>query len=409
MMPSAEAGPAVGLSPAPQSSLRRHDIDWLRVILFGILIWYHYQYFSPPYHAVLDSTPLRLFLDIVHQWRLAALFAISGMGTAFAFKRRTWRAYLKERAARLLVPLLFATYILLGLTRLLHPIETTRRALAIFPAADVSPFGHLWFLYNLLIYSLALTPLFVYVRRKPDGRFVGFIRELLNARYGAGVMLLPPLLLALAGILTKPWRAGTLGMWWEFAWYFLFFGFGYLLLVGKEEYFSLLDRLRMPVTILTPILAIAYYASREWLGPPDVMTGGWFLAGYPAFSLAATLATLVQAFHAWFWCLFLFSWAAKLLNRPSGALTYLNRAIYPVYIVHLQFVQLVVLLIGEEAINPFINSLFLGPLLVAPGCLVIFEIVKRARFARLVFGIKPLPRPNPGGLEQGTPIGHSIL
>ena len=25
---------------------RRHDIDWLRVILFGLLIWFHYAVFS---------------------------------------------------------------------------------------------------------------------------------------------------------------------------------------------------------------------------------------------------------------------------------------------------------------------------------------------------------------------------
>ena len=26
--------------------IRRHDIDWLRVILFGLLIWFHYAVFS---------------------------------------------------------------------------------------------------------------------------------------------------------------------------------------------------------------------------------------------------------------------------------------------------------------------------------------------------------------------------
>ncbi len=26
--------------------IRRHDIDWLRVILFALLIWFHYAVFS---------------------------------------------------------------------------------------------------------------------------------------------------------------------------------------------------------------------------------------------------------------------------------------------------------------------------------------------------------------------------
>jgi hypothetical protein len=51
--------------------------------------------------AFADSSLLLTFtLDVMHQWRLAALFVISGMGTAFAFRRRTWQAYLLRKAAR---------------------------------------------------------------------------------------------------------------------------------------------------------------------------------------------------------------------------------------------------------------------------------------------------------------------
>ena len=98
-----------------QTSQRRHDIDWLRVILFGLLVPFHVAigvYWSTygleinpniddltekdrlefveennDYSA--DSvTPESMFLHWMHQWRLAALFMISGMGTAFAFRRR---------------------------------------------------------------------------------------------------------------------------------------------------------------------------------------------------------------------------------------------------------------------------------------------------------------------------------
>ena len=101
-----------------QTSQRRHDIDWLRVILFGLLVPFHVAigvYWSTygleinpniddltekdrlefveennDYSA--DSvTPESMFLHWMHQWRLAALFMISGMGTAFAFRRRVWK------------------------------------------------------------------------------------------------------------------------------------------------------------------------------------------------------------------------------------------------------------------------------------------------------------------------------
>ena len=73
--------------------IRRHDIDWLRVILFALLIWFHYAVFSlgqlegENSSMELFNLPLFVVISVMHQWRLAALFVISGMGTAFAFRR----------------------------------------------------------------------------------------------------------------------------------------------------------------------------------------------------------------------------------------------------------------------------------------------------------------------------------
>ena len=115
---------------------RRYDIDWLRVILFGLLIPFHVAigvYWSTygtdinPNMASDDMDndelaaeentytadsidPTSMFLHWMHQWRLAALFMISGMGTAFAFKRRSWGKFLIERLQRLLVPMIFGMW-----------------------------------------------------------------------------------------------------------------------------------------------------------------------------------------------------------------------------------------------------------------------------------------------------------
>ena len=107
-------------------SIRRHDIDWLRVILFGLLVPFHIaigvywttygDHVNPNINDTeVDSAideernpytgesvdPMSLFLHWMHQWRLAALFMISGMGTAFAFRRRTWKVFSVERIKRL--------------------------------------------------------------------------------------------------------------------------------------------------------------------------------------------------------------------------------------------------------------------------------------------------------------------
>ena len=61
-------------------SSRRYDIDWLRVILFGLLIWFHYAVFSLEQlndsEMELFNIPLYFIITVMHQWRLAALFII---------------------------------------------------------------------------------------------------------------------------------------------------------------------------------------------------------------------------------------------------------------------------------------------------------------------------------------------
>ena len=333
----------------------------------------------------LFNLPLFIIIGVMHQWRLAALFVISGMGTAFAFRRRTWKTYLRERGTRLGIPLLFGIYILwFGIFEF---ESKTKLLFTIFPGADKMPYGHLWFIYNLLIYSILLTPLFSHVRKNPEGNVVRLVRSILSARYGIGIMLVPPLILTLNGILFKPWGFGEVGMWWEFPRYLLYFMFGYLMIAAKEEYFLAIDRVRIPVSILTPILAVIWFLSSESIEIPEVMSGGWVDRGYPAFSTYATLAAFIQSFHAWFWCLFIFSWASKLLNRPSKWLSYLNEAVYPTYIVHMHLTFFPIAVFGILGLGYYLG-LALGTILVTIGVMICFEIVRRATFARVLFGIK---------------------
>ena len=371
--------------------MRRHDIDWLRVILFGLLIWFHYAVFSLDALEGEDSSMemfnLTLFfiLGVMHQWRLAALFVISGMGTAFAFRRRTWGVYVRERFSRLGIPLLFGTYILFF--GIFDPLRTTALLFEIFPGSEDMPYGHLWFIYNLLIYSVLLTPLFSHVRNNPDGNIVRATRKLLNARYNTGLLLLPPLILVVNNVLFKPWGFGEVGMWWEFPRYMLYFLFGYLMIAAKEDYFPAIDRVRIPVTVLTPVLAVVWFMSNEMFETPHIYNGGWVADGYDAFGLEPTLAALIQSFHAWFWCLFVFSWASKLLNKPSTWLAYLNEAVYPTYIVHMHLTFLPIVLFAVIGLG-YYTSMVIGTLVVFVGVMVCFEIARRASLFRPLFGIK---------------------
>ena len=112
-----------------------------------------------------------MILHWMHQWRLAALFMISGMGTAFAFKRRTWKIFLTERCKRLLIPMFFGAWtmgfagsVILG-DEDMTPIGLTFgflfgivwRSLTFWVPVygKLIALGHLWFLWNLFQYSVS--------------------------------------------------------------------------------------------------------------------------------------------------------------------------------------------------------------------------------------------------------------
>ena len=207
--------------------VRRHDIDWLRVILFGLLIPFHIaigvywtaygDHVNPNVvdddASTLDEAddasaidddrdrytpesvdPMSLFLHWMHQWRLAALFMISGMGTAFAFRRRVWTAFSVERVQRLLIPMLFGMWTIGFVSSILTaPWETRGMGLEGFvdvwlehvfwtstlfwvPIVGKFMLGHLWFLWNLALYSFLLVPLFHVAQTNPQGRLVSVLK-----------------------------------------------------------------------------------------------------------------------------------------------------------------------------------------------------------------------------------------
>jgi membrane-bound acyltransferase YfiQ involved in biofilm formation len=86
------------------------------------------------------------------------------------------------------------------------------------------------------------------------------------------------------------------------------------------------------------------------------------------------------------WIYTLLAFGNKYLNRPGKALTYLSQAAYPVYILHMIFLYL-----GSTLIFPLPIALPLQFILVllftAGGCFAAYEIIRRVRFLRPLFGM----------------------
>tara|TARA_Y100001935_G_scaffold253986_1_gene261698 strand:+ start:929 stop:2188 length:1260 start_codon:yes stop_codon:yes gene_type:complete len=411
--------------------VRRHDIDWLRVILFGLLIPFHVAigvYWStygtdinPNIGDISDEDReefanknndytsesidfTSMVLHWMHQWRLAALFMISGMGTAFAFKRRTWKVFLKERCERLLIPMFFGAWTMGFAGSVILGDETTTpigltfgflsgiiwRSLYFWVPifGKLIALGHLWFLWNLFQYSLLLTPVFHLVRNNPEGRLSKVLRAPFRLPMGTGVFIIIPLLLSSSEILFKPWFPGFIGVGYEWFWFFGFFAFGYICITSKDEYYQFIDVRRKTITIFTLMLTVAFV----WLrleqhdtGIPYV-EGGWI--GTEGFHNSKTiLACLIHSFHAWFWCLTIFSWGSLVLNKPSKNLFYLNQGVYPFYIVHMPLTFAGLRIVSDLGLRDY-SAVIFATLFVMLTCWPFFEIVKRFKSTRFLYGIK---------------------
>lgn len=98
--------------------MRRYDLDWLRVIVFVLLIFYHVgMFFVAPdwgWHIKNNITYewIKYPMLFLNQWRLPILFIISGMGTSYALSRRTAWEFAAERTKKLLLPLIFGMLVI---------------------------------------------------------------------------------------------------------------------------------------------------------------------------------------------------------------------------------------------------------------------------------------------------------
>src|ERR1700742_1689511 len=96
---------------------RRTDLDWVRIIAFGLLILYHIGMFYVPWDWDVKSPRIVEWLQIPMQltspWRLLLLFIVSGAATNFMLRRLQAGELLRSRSRRLLLPLLFGMLLII--------------------------------------------------------------------------------------------------------------------------------------------------------------------------------------------------------------------------------------------------------------------------------------------------------
>ncbi|WP_417450030.1 acyltransferase family protein [Kordiimonas sp.] len=370
-------------------STRRYDLDWLRVIAFGLLIFYHVGMYYVTWGWHVKSPYEGDFLEpammLLNPWRLPLLFVISGVAVRYAGEKMAAGPFAWSRFKRLMIPLLFGSFFIV-------PPQTYFELLrggAIEPGywdfyklyvdfgrhweIATPTYNHLWYVMYALIYTMLAIPLLVIMRYVKMPAFVG---RLFSTPL---VLLLPVLPFVLYRFTLDPQYPEThdfMKDWAAHARYGSWFLLG--LLCAKSEGFWQGIRkywrysLGLAVAsgvILTPV----------WLNWDSLTVD----------SAAMQVARTARVAYMWWVIAALFGAAERYLNQPSAKLTYLTEAIFPYYILHQTLIVVVGVVLAPYMVGA-VPEFLLVTTGTAAGCVLLHEyVIRRVSFLRPFFGLKP--------------------
>lgn len=401
--------------PPPQSfpTQRLLELDWLRVLVFGLLILYHTgMLYAEGWGWHYKSTYTSQFLTNImlwsNQWRMSLLFLISGAAVSFLIAKhliakhliakQSRAQFIRKRIAILLLPLVF------GMLVLVVPqvyVEAHSKNLINSPnywhfwyiyldqtSAEFAPhktlgqmhltWNHLWFLPYILAYTLiiwAIYPLFDSARSAPLWRWLTnhismpvVIIVPIAFFYGIGFWLYDK----------YPTTHNFVEDWFNHARSFLCFVLGFTL-------------------VRLPPLWNQFADIRWYLLAAALITYGYALFSFNGGSLEGLLGDnriaqeingLIWSANGWLWILTIIAWAQRWFRFSNPLLQYLNSGVYCFYVLHQTLIIAIAYFVVPQHWGPVVEPLVIISA-VSLGCLGLFELLKRLPLVPILFGIQP--------------------
>lgn len=374
---------------------RRYDIDWLRVIAILLVLYFHVaMIFATEWGWHIKNGELSsLWLEFnfwLSRFRMPLLFFISGFGTFLALRKRTNWQYVKERYNRLMIPLIFSIFVIVPpqiyLERIFNDPDSYASFFSFYPEtfkfqpypAGNTSWHHMWFVLYLFFYSVVGLPLFLWMRRERSKQFLSNVFN--GDRFWKVVLLVvPSLFVYLFVYYGKGQTNDFINDWPAHAYWFTFFFIGYLVGCVPSLWEAIEKNRRTFLGLaLLAIVTINYFRWNN-LEPWTWVTVSPFWE-----YLAVSLLPL----DSWMWILAALGYAKHYLNKPSPILSYMNQAIYPIYILH----QTVIIILGFYIIR--VEESILSKYLLISSLSVVFTLaiyeylVRPFRITRFLFGVK---------------------
>lgn len=350
--------------------MRKHYLDNLRWCTVLLVVFYHVCYLFNGV-GVLGGIPgaesLPFFdalLYAPYPWFMALLFAAAGMSARYALERRGGRAFLRERARKLLVPSTLGLLVLHWVTGYLNIKMGGGLAyipgFLLYPIAALSGTGPLWFAQMLFLFSCT-APLLNRLDR--EGR--------LYRRCGEAGL---PLLLLLAVLI---WGAAQVGnvpvlTMYRFGVYYAAFLIGYFIF-SHERVQERIERVCLPM-LAAAVLGGVWFTLR------------WYGRDYTAPECLQSLGTNL---YLWAAVLAVFGCFRRYFDRETPLTRYLTRNSFGIYVLHYPVLITVCYLLHFHTGLPPAGKYLIAIAAGFGGTLALNECLRRVPVVRfLVLGIK---------------------
>lgn len=378
----------------PSNSDRRIDLDWVRILAFGVLIFYHVgmYYVTWGWHvkSPFASHAIEPLMTLSSPWRLSLLFFVSGCATAF-LHRKSATGFVRSRTQRLLIPLALGLWVIVPpqswaeVTEAVGYRDGYLHFMSLYAKGydgfcrdgclRIPTWNHLWFVAYLWCYTMVAALAWLAIPQNFIDRWSATLGRALR---GPGLILLPVAWLAAIRVLLVarfPDTHALVDDWFLHANYFSVFALG-LLLASEDTVWETIRRQRW---IALGLAIVGYGVVETWFTHYEE---------FKAMEWLHQLQRIAYALDEWCAIVAALGFARQWNPRDSRVRRYLTEAIFPFYIVHQTAIVLLAHFMKPLGLRPLVE----GPLLIAGTavtCVASFELVRRIGWMRPLFGLAP--------------------
>jgi len=367
---------------------RRYDLDWLRVLAFGLLIFYHTgmlysENWGFHFKSQYLSSGIESIMLLLSPWRMGLIWFISGVALRFIVARFSLGMFLTTRSVKILLPLLFGIWFIVPIQLYAQMSQETSLAMGfwqfysqffdltnplferyqagIWPHVDVN---HLWYLRSLWQFTLLLVLAMPLLHHAT-------VHTIITRLCGRSLLTIFIVLLLPLCILKLSWPSDT----FRYPMGALFLLYGYLLAWQPTFYSQLLRYWRVLFVVFTlGYIVVVLCYNTIWQNPA---ASQWQITSMDMLYTAQRLMGV----------LLMLALAQRFLNHDHPKLALLNCAVFPFYLLHQSVIIGLAFYLSKLQLGGFVEPLLILSLTFII-CWLMFIAARRIDLLSPLLGVK---------------------